>query len=115
MTMFVSDKVPIEVQLRICGFTPAQCVFDNFYRVMADPVIRQRVDEALSVRRLTGRTDVNIFSWYLKIPARQDEAHLNFPANFNIEDDACVLAIFHKMNEQERSELRERVIARTRN
>ena len=108
--MYVSYKVPIEVQLRIFGFAEAQCTFTNFHRVLRDPLVRERIDEALAARRLAGRFDVNIFSSYKTIPADSGKAHLNFPANFEIEDQACVLAVFHHMTEDERRELRERVL-----
>jgi hypothetical protein len=101
-----------EVILRILGFAPQHCTGKNYQRVVRDPIIDERRVEAY--KRRPGWPDDpmlwNIFCTYKRVPARRDEAHLNFPDNFNIQDDACVLAIFNKMTEQERLELRERVL-----
>jgi hypothetical protein len=54
----------------------------------------------------------NGFFSYKGIPKNEDEAHLDFPDNFNIENEACVLAIFNRMTEEERRELRKRILER---
>lgn len=98
-----------KVILRILGFTDAQVTDKNAIRLALDPIIRERCSEALD-KRSGGPNDRNIFCTYKKIPMREAEAHLNFPENFDISDDACELAIWNKMTEQERQELRERIL-----
>jgi hypothetical protein len=98
-----------KVILRILGFTAGQVTERNAHRVVRDPIICERRSEALD-KRSGGPSDRNIFCTYHRTPMREDEAHLNFPGNFDISDEACVLAIWNKMSEQERQELRERIL-----
>jgi hypothetical protein len=102
-----------EVILRIMGFTEAQSKSGkNQNRVQQDPVIVCRTFAAYR-KRPGWPDDLNVFCSYKKAPRRPQEAHLNFPENFNIQDEACTLAIWNKMTEQERQELRERVLGDT--
>lgn len=106
----MDDKPCGKIICRILGFAhPAQCTGVNAIRVTMDPMISERRVEACK-KRPGWPNDVNIFYSYKKIPASREVAHLDFPGNFNIEDEACVLAIFNKMTEGERQELRERVL-----
>jgi hypothetical protein len=95
---------------RILGFKhPGQCTDKNAIRVTMDPIISER--RSAAHRKRTGYpSDMNIFYSYKHIPASCEVAHLDFPGNFDITDDACVLAIFTRMTEQERQELRDRVL-----
>jgi hypothetical protein len=97
-----------EVILRIMGFTEVQAK-DNRNQVRAeqDPVIVCR--RLAAFRRRSGwPDDLGVFFSYKKAP-RRGEAHLDFPANF-ILDEACTLAIFARMTELEKQELRDRVL-----
>jgi len=101
-----------KVICRILGFAEEQCTSRNYQLVVLDQVIGERRTEAYK-RRPGYPNDVNVFFSYKTTP-RFGQEHLNFPGNFNIEDEVSVLAIFNKMNEQERRELRERVLSKGR-
>jgi hypothetical protein len=106
----VKSRTPMgKVILRILGFTGGQVTDKNAYRVARDPIMLERSSEAKQ-KRPGWPTDLNIFCTYKRIPMREDEAHLDFPNNFDISDEACTLAIWNKMSDQERQELRERVL-----
>jgi hypothetical protein len=100
---------------RIFGFPEAECNQRNRLHLHFDPVIDEREYEALR-RTHPGWPDDpmswNIFFSY-KVPMPEEEGHLNFPDNFNISDEACLLAIFNKMSETEREELRDRILDET--
>jgi hypothetical protein len=98
-----------KVICRILGFAEQHCNGRVRGRVTSDPVVNERRDAAMK-NRPDRPGDCNIFYSYKMTPLREEDAHLNFPENFNLEDGACVLAIFNKMMERERQELRDRVL-----
>jgi hypothetical protein len=98
-----------KVICRILGFPEQHCNSRIRGRVTSDPVVNERRDVACK-NRPDRPCDCNIFYSYKRTPLREEDAHLNFPENFNLEDGACVLAIFNKMTEKERRELRDRVL-----
>ena len=97
-----------KVICRILGFPEAQCDVETRLHVEFDPIVSERLVEGFKTH--PGWPDDplswNVFFSYKK-PMSEEEGHLNFPKNFNL-DEACVLAVFNKMSETERQELRDR-------
>ncbi len=110
----MNESYPVaEVVCRILGFPEEKCTDQTDTCVTMDPIIHERMYAAFKKTHPGWPEDPMswiVFYPYIKAPAREAEAHLNFPANFDISDEACVLAIFNKMTKQERQELRDRVL-----
>jgi hypothetical protein len=100
---------------RIVGLPEVQCNVGTYNHLLQDPIVEERV---LAVRKARpGWPDDpmlwNVFCSYKKIPEREEDGHLNFPGNFNLSDDTCFLAVYNKMSEAEREELRGRILDET--